>query len=303
MRPWRDMCHVYRTIPSGGLIVGREVKNTIIYWGLRLLPPCAGILAFALVKTLSGTYRPDRKLLGTYQELTGLLRESRRTGSWYQRREKWIAKNGGAFHYGKRVNPVNMLAVQLVLAALGMMVLADMSWELGVFGGVILYFMPPGLLLYLNYQDNQRLLPELKLVYHAMEIQIRAGVYVMDALAECYGNVQEKRLRTALLELAGDIVMRADIYEAINSFQAKFDNRYVDSLCIIVLQALESGQAVELLGDLGEQIKDMEEVVLNRKKGKLDRSITFYQLAVLASVLVIALYACVTHMLKEAAGL
>ena len=131
---------------------------------------------------------------------------------------------------------------------------------------------------------------------------MKAGVYVTDALAECYGNVREKRLRAALLDLAGDMVMRADIYDALNSFQAKFDNRYVDSLCIIVLQALESGQAVELLGDLGEQIKDMEEVVLNRKKGKLDRSITFYQLTMLAVVLGIALYACVTHMLRAAAG-
>lgn len=287
---------------SVGRITRKEVGKTLIYWGLRLLPPCVGLLVFALVKTLAGTYHPGRKLLATYQELTGLLRESGRENGWYQRKEKWLARNGAAFHYGKRIDPVRLLAVQLVLAALGMGTLTGMSWELGVFGGVILYFMPMGLLLYLNHQDNQRLLPELKLVYHAMEIQIRAGVYVTDALAECYGNVQEKRLRAALLELAGDIVMRADIYDAINSFQEKFDNRYVDSLCIIVLQALESGQAVELLGDLGEQIKDMEEVVLNRKKGKLDRSITFYQLTMLAVVLGIALYACVTHMLREAAG-
>lgn len=278
------------------------MRKTLIYWGLRLLPPCVGLLVFALVKILSGTYHPERKLLATYQELTGLLRENRRENSWYQRKEKWIVRNGGAFHYGKRINPVRMLAVQLVLAAFGIGVLEGMSWELGVLGGVIFYFLPMGLLLYLNHQDNQKLLPELKLVYHAMEIQIKAGVYVTDALAECYGNVREQRLHTALLELAGDIVMRADIYDAVNSFQAKFDNRYVDSLCIIVLQALESGQAVELLGDLGEQIKDMEEVVLNRKKGKLDRSITFYQLTILAVVLGIALYACITHMLRAAEG-
>lgn len=276
--------------------------KTVIYWGLRVLPLLAALSAFALVKTLKGTQHPGRSLLGTYQELTGLLKDRRRENGWYQRKEKWIARNGGAFHYGRHIDPVRLLAVQLVLAALGMAVLSGMSWELGAFGTVAFYFLPVGLLLYLNYRDNQRLLPDLKLVYHAMELQVKAGVYVTDALAECYGNVQEKRLRAALLELAGDMVMRADIYDALNSFQAKFDNRYVDSLCIIVLQALESGQAVELLGDLGEQIKDMEEVVLNRKKGKLDRSITFYQLTMLAVVLGIALYACVTHMLRAASG-
>lgn len=255
-----------------------------------------------LVKLLCREYHPEWKLLRTYQELSGLLRKREQESGWYRRKEKWLVRNGGAFHYGKKINPVRLLALQFVLAALGAGVLSALSWELGVLGGVALFFLPSGLLSYLNRRDNQKLLPELKLVYHAMEIQIRAGVYLTDALAECYGNVRDKRLRTALLELAGDIVMRADIYDAINDFQEKFDNRHIDSLCIIVLQALESGQAVELLGDMGEQIKDMEGQVLERKKGRLDRSITFYQLCVLTAVLAVALYACITSMVKTAAG-
>jgi len=123
---------------------------------------------------------------------------------------------------------------------------------------------------------------------------------VTDALAECYGSVYEKRLRDALLELAGDIVLRADIYEAINKFQSGFDNRYVDSLCITILQAMESGRAVEVLADMGEQIRDMEQEVLARKKAALDRSLTFYQLGILVVVMWIALYACVIRMLGAA---
>ena len=144
------------------------------------------------------------------------------------------------------------------------------------------------------------MLPELRLVYHAMEIQIRAGVYVTDALAECYNCVQERRLRQAFLELAGDIVVKADIYDSLERFQGRFDNRYIDALCITILQALESGQAVELLNDLSEQIKDMELTVLERKKGALDRSITFYHLGILAAVLGVVLYTCITQMFTAA---
>ena len=154
----------------------------------------------------------------------------------------------------------------------------------------------------MNRQDNEKLLPELKLVYHALEIQIRAGVYVTDALAECYGSVRVKRLRQALLDLAGDIVLKADIYDALDAFQKKFDNRYIDSLCITILQALESGQALELLRDIGEQIRDMEETMLERKKTALDRKLTFYQLGVLTVVMGIALYACVSYMFGAASG-
>lgn len=215
----------------------------------------------------------------------------------------WLVKNGAAFHYGRHVEPVRLLAVQSVLAAVGGGILSGSLGIFAVFAAVALFCLPSGLLVYLNRQDNRRLLPELKLIYHAMEIQIRAGVYVTDALAECCGAVHERRLRAALLELAGDIVMKADICDALNSFQAKFDNRHVDSLCIIVLQALESGQAVELLNDIGEQLKDMEAVLLEQKKGKLDRAVTLYQLCVLAAVLGIALYACVSYMFQAAAGI
>ncbi len=273
-----------------------------IIYGLKLLPICSAVLSFLLVQALYGEYHPRQKLLAAYQELSGLLREKQQNSCWYQKKEKWFVQNGGAFHYGRKMTVDKFLAVKFILAALGMMVLAPLSWEYGLTAFVFLFCLPSWLLLYLNAKDNERMLPELKLVYHALEIQIRAGVYMMDSLAECYGSVQEKRLRSALLELAGDIVMKADVYEALDKFQSKFDNRYVDSLCITILQALESGQAVELLGDIGEQIKDMEQTVLERKKGALERSITFYQLGTLAVVLGIALYACVSYMFGAAAG-
>lgn len=272
------------------------------HYGLKLLPVCAGGLVFVLVRLLCGERRSHWRLLTTYQELSGMLKERGRETEWYQRKERWLSQNGGTFHYGNKMTPARYLAARLFLAALGMTVIGAVSWEWGMAACIFLYFLPVWLLIYMNNRDNERLLPELKLVFHALEIQIRAGVYVMDALAECYGGVREKRLRKALLELAGDIVMKADAYDALDKFQQKFDNRYVDSLCITILQALESGQAVELLGDIGEQIKDMEETVLARKKGALDRSVTFYQLGILAVVLAIALYACVTYMFGAAAG-
>jgi hypothetical protein len=114
--------------------------------------------------------------------------------------------------------------------------------------------------------------------------------------------VEEERLRDGLLALAGDIVMKSDLFEALDHFQRKFDNRYIDSLCITVISAMESGRAVELLGDISEQVKDMEQEVMNRRKAALDRSTTFYQLGILSAVLGISIYACVEHMLSAVAG-
>lgn len=276
-----------------------------IVWGMKVikwLPLMSAGLVFLLFRNLNRHYHPEKVLIKSFRELSGFVRQGKAAIGWYRRTEKWLTKNGAVFHYGNWVNPLRYLAMRVLLAGLGMVTGMSFSPTAGFVVAVLLFFLPEWMLFYLNSRDNERLLPELKLVYHALEIQIRAGVYVTDALTECYGSVQEKRLRSALLELTSDVVMKADIYASLERFQSKFDNRYIDSLCIIILQALESGQALELLGDIGEQIKDMEETVLARKKTSLDRSVTFYQLGVLAAVLGIALYACITHMMSTAAG-
>lgn len=264
-----------------------------------LLPFITAILLFVLLVLLSYQHPPEL-LFKACVEWKGFLQEKNRNSSWYLSTEQWLNKNGAVFHYGKWMNPTVYLAVRIVLGFMGVLVLGTAGWGYGIVPGIFLFFLPGWMLSYLNRKDNQAVLPELKLVYHSLEIQIRAGVYVMDAMAECYGSVRQPRLKHALLELAGDIVMKSDVYGALDKFQGRFDNPYIDSLCITLLQALETGQAVELLNDISEQIKDMEGLVLERKKSALDRSITFYQLGILAAVMGVVLYACITHMYSSA---
>lgn len=266
---------------------------------MRLVMWIVALLVFLLTLQLSA-HRPEKRLLKAYEEFAGLLKERQKDSAWYQRTEKWLCRNGGTFHYGEWLNPTTYLLLRILLALAGVVVVGSIALGYGLLAGLCLFFLPGWFLEYLNRRDNIRLLPEIKLLYHGLEIQIRAGIYVTDALTECYGSVTERRLQKALLDLAGDIVMKADIYDAMEHFQAKFDNRYIDTLCITILQACESGQAVELMNDIGEQLKDMETVVMNQRKSALDRSITFYQLAVLGAVMSVIIYACVNHMFTAA---
>lgn len=262
---------------------------------LDILPFVSAVLVFVVLVLLSVEYPPEI-IIRSCEELRDVFSGYSKSTGWYQNTARWLGKNGAGFHYGKWMNPTSYLTLKIILAGIGMTVVSQISVGYGSMVAILLFFIPGWLLVHLNKKDNQELLPELKMVYHALEIQIRAGVYVMDALSECYGSVKHRRLRQALLDLAGDIVVKADIYEAMGRLRDKFDNFYIDSLCITIVQALESGQAVELLSDIAEQIRDMENTVLERRKGALDRRITMYQLGVLAAVMGVVLYVCITHM-------
>ncbi len=258
----------------------------------------AGMTA-GLILVVAATCRPGKLLLRTYEEISVGLKKSRNGLFDYQKLAVFLERNGAPFHFGKWIGPISYMMIRLVAGGMGMLLGVCYEVWLGFVLAVIFFSLPAGMLVWLNAKDNERMLPELKLVYNAMSMQIKAGVYVTDALAECYGSVQERRLKEALLVLSGDITMKADVEEALNGFQGKFDNQYVDALCITILQSLESGQAVELLSDIAEQLKDMEVSLMNRKKSKLDRSITFYQLGILSAILVVVLYACVAHMMAS----
>ncbi|MBO5486568.1 MAG: hypothetical protein J5988_06535 [Eubacterium sp.] len=269
---------------------------------LKITAVVTAILVFiALVRFFS--CHPEKLILKQYEELSGFIREKQRESTMYGSIQEKLTRNGAEYHYGKWITPMGYIVMRLFCGMAGMAILGRVSFGFGVVTSMLLFFLPDWLLIYLNGQDNIRLLPEIKLVYHALEIQIKAGVYVTDALAECYGSVKEKRLQQALLDLAGSIVIKSDIYEAMDAFQKKFDNRYVDALCITILQACESGQAVEVLGDIGEQLKDMETAVMNSKKSSLDRSVTFYQLGMVAAVLAVIIYACVSYLFSSAVNL
>ena len=265
----------------------------ILLCGVQIL--AAVFVALGLV-LLGCSVQPGKVVLQAYETVCMQARKSRKGFFEYERWERYLRIHGASYYYGNWINPVSYFAICILAGLLGLAIGVSSGALLGLAMSMLGVFLPGILLQYLNKRDNERMLPELDMVYSALAIQIRAGVFVTDALSECYGSVSHIRLRDALQNLSGDIVMKADLDNALERFQGQFNNQYIDSLCITILQATESGQAVELLGDIAEQIKDMELTLQHKKKEQLNRSVTFYQLGIFALILVLVLYACVVHL-------
>ncbi|MDR0964221.1 MAG: type II secretion system F family protein [Clostridium sp.] len=258
----------------------------------------ATLLVFGLLVQVALDGVPKRLVLSAYAGVLTNLKNRPRFAFQHEAIQKYLNKNGASFHFGRWMKPVPYLALRCILLICGVLTGTTLGFWFGLFCGILLYELLPILIYFCNRADNEKLLPELKLVYQALAMQIKAGVYVTDALSECYGSVKHKRLRAALLDLSADFVMKGDFGGALEKLQDRFDNRYIDALCITLFQAQESGQAVELLSDIAEQIKDMEATQMSRKKASLDRSVTFYQLGIFAVVMAVVLYACVRNIFQ-----
>lgn len=268
----------------------------ILQKGIRIVQILTSVSIFTNLVYFSRMAFSGKLVLRAYETICMQAKQVKGGLFDYQSWERYLTMHGAMYFYGKWMNPVVYMAICLLTGIAGLTIGVLMSEIMGILLALVGLFLPGILLQYLNKRDNERMMPQLDMLYSALAIQIRAGVYVTDALAECYGSVSHIRLKDALKNLSGDIVMKADLDEALERFQEQFNNQYIDSLCITILQAMESGQAVELLGDIAEQIKDMEILLQHRKKEQLNRSVTFYQLGIFALILVLVLYSCVVHM-------
>ena len=266
---------------------------------IKYLPLVAAMLFGWLILSLFGRL-PPKKVYGKVRDFTGLLKTKVLGRTFSARVQSFLVKNGASYHYGKNITVAKLLTVSILLFGLVFLALSKLSLLIAPIAGILSGALPWILLPVLNKQDNDKMLPELQTVHHSLSLELKAGVHLSEALSEMYTCVKLKRLRDAFCALGSDIIMNSDVFAALEDFQKKFNNRYIDSFCITVLQLSESGKASDLLTDISDQMKDMEKIVLEKKKGKLDRRITLYQLGMLVCVLAVAIYACLSYMLRSA---
>ena len=263
---------------------------------IRLTQMLLAFCVFGGLIYVGKNHSPKKIVIDAYEVLCIRARQEKYVWWDYDKWDRYLTANGAIYHYGKWMNPISYMGLCSVSGIGGFTIGTLFNGWIACITALIGIFLPGILLEYLNKRDNERMLSELDLVYSALSIQIRSGVFVSNALTECYSSVKFLRLRNALQDLCTDLIVNAELGRALEKLQSKFDNRYIDTLCITIMQACESGQAVELLSDIAEQIKDMELVIQQRKKDQLDRSTTFYQLGVFVICLGLTLYLCIKNM-------
>ena len=145
------------------------------------------------------------------EEFAGMIR-ARRSGSAYERVEAWLKKNGASYHIGKRIDPGRLAGICIVMGCAGFLVGMSISVFAGIVLGALLAVAVPLIIPALNRSDSKAMLSDIRLIYHSLGVQIKSGVYVTDALAECSTSVRNKRLKDALSEFYADVIMKSDIY-------------------------------------------------------------------------------------------
>lgn len=214
-----------------------------------------------------------------------------------EKTEGKLEKTGMKFLFGDGFGARHFLLLKVLAAALCALLAARFGFLLCIPAAVLGYEMPDIFAEISNEADNREMLEDIRTLYDTVRIQARAGVFVTVSVMDCYFIVAHPRLKAALLEFNNRILAKNSLTEAIEGLEARFDNRHIDSFCIVLRQAMVSGRSVQILTDLSNQMTDVEHALRLRKKEKLDRQIQILELLLFTGLLAVCIYAIAVEMI------
>lgn len=210
----------------------------------------------------------------------------------FERIETHLQKKGAVHMFGAAANPVNFLLLKLLILfsvafigiALKYQIIAIILFALAA------TFIPDIFLNLSDDSDNKELLCDIQCLYDTLKIETHAGVYLTQALSECYLVVQNKRLKSALIDLTNEILAKNNIEAALDVFEKQFDNQYISMFAIILRQSLESGQSAQMLADVSGELLNVQKAINLSIQESLDRKIQVLQLLLFVGMMAILLY-------------
>lgn len=167
-----------------------------------------------------------------------------------------------------------------------------------IFNGMI--FLPgtavPTILLCVsNESDNDRMLRDIRNLFEMLKIQIHSGVYMVEALENCCGEIKSKRLAKALNKLVNEIYMSRDMTESLERFGEKFSNPHIDMLVIILRQSMETGHSKNYLDSAFEQALDVERAIHIKREQAVERNVQIMQVLFMAGIIAVCIYCSIAE--------
>lgn len=251
------------------------------------------ILVFLLVFRLGKGFDSESRVNGILQNAMNAIalssQETKIKKLNYSYIETLLLRNGIKYKF-KWLDPVKYILINIALSLFTGWFLSAIELGLAIPGMILGYFAFDLYIKYSNSSDNSEMMNDIKIVFTTLKLQTKAGRYITSALTEAFAVVKNKRLKDAILELNGDIINDRSISNAVDKFNAKFNNSYIDSLSVIIKQSSESGQAAQSFKDIEIQLDEIQSAMVIEEKKKISTQVLIVQLMIYGAIIGSILY-------------
>lgn len=227
--------------------------------------------------------------------------KKRRTGQFsYAEIDRKLKRKGAYYVLQEHINPAIYIVIKVMTALLFVFLSLSFSNNiiLAILFAILGFFLFDILLSFSNNNDNDEMLSDIKDVVDILKIQTNAGIHLSESLITCYRTVKNKRLKYELIELVNQIMLTNDIETSIRRFNNRFENEYIDMICVMILQAQESGYSVQIMKDMSTQLSDLQKAINIKRQESLDRKVQILELLVFVGLLGTCIYGMALELSK-----
>ena len=130
----------------------------------------------------------------------------------YEEKRMYLSKMGVNYLMKRIVLPEEYFLFRLSLAIItGIIGVLSLNWGIGILIGILGFYIPEVVLKKSNEKNNTKMLKDIKIIYDTIQIKTQGGMFLTDAISECYRNVGNRRLKRALYEMSGKMIMSPDL--------------------------------------------------------------------------------------------
>lgn len=209
----------------------------------------------------------------------------------YEEVKRYLSETGANYIMKREIDPVEYYMARIIISVI-LMLLCIISGNIiyAPAGILIGFFILPAVLSLSNKSDNEAVMGDIKNIYDTLVIKIEGGMFFTNALADCYMAVSNKRLKEALKKLRMEIIVNNNIEQEIDRFNMQFKNQYIDTFCVIIRQALKSGQTVKVLSDMSNQMSDIRRALDEAEKARLERKVMMFEMLIYVLLIAVIIY-------------
>lgn len=241
----------------------------------------------ALVASLEQTKEREEKLKNIRKKVI-------RNKDKYRKMQIYLSKKGVNYMMKRTVDPIEFIGVKLLVGTVAGMIAFLIGGVLAMITLFIIGYYIPNLIVYLsNRSDNKAMLLDIKEIYEILKLKTESGLFITDSLLQCFKVAQNSRLKAGLLELASEIKAKNNISEALQNFELKFDNKYINSFAGVIRQGLETGDTLSSIENISKQLVSVQKAMDIIIDGKTNANVQMTQVVVLIEIMIIVFYALI----------
>ena len=179
---------------------------------------------------------------------------------------------------------------------------AKAAAPISIVAAVMGWFFLDFVLRSLNKSSNEDMMDDIMEMSRSVLYGKRGGQYIADALKDSVMVVENKRLKTALIQLRNDLDSGKSLDDCLQELEMSFSNGEISSFCTVIKSLQSTGQVDEALRTLENNIEREQVSVNKRRCVVLEQKTTIYVIMIAMDILGMLLYCIIMKLMAMQIG-